>query len=341
MIKPTKTGKVRDIYELNLMALTTTDRVSAFDSILDGTVPDKGKILQEISNNWMNMFSPIIKNHIVTSDPIVILGLGFDPDLVGRTVIVNKHLMLPVECIVRGYYIPTSHSWDQYKVDNTIQGIQLPAGLEESEKLPEPIFTPTTKGTEDRPLRYDELEEHISIFLFNHIMKNNIQDEDDVTIEFKPVDTLAANIAAKLKEISLYLYKRASEYASKKGIILADTKLEFGIIIGDYNVESPDEIPEFELVLCDEAFTPDSSRYWDKETYEVGKTQASMDKQFLRDYLRNELHWCGLKDGPVPQVPQEVFDELSKIYKNISSRLFGDEKSDKHKSIRQNASNGN
>ncbi|MBR2240546.1 MAG: phosphoribosylaminoimidazolesuccinocarboxamide synthase [Clostridia bacterium] len=323
MIKPTKTGKVRDIYELNFLALTTTDRVSAFDSILDGTVHDKGKVLQKISNNWMIMFSPIIKNHLVTSDPIVILGLGFDPNFVGRTVIVNKHIMLPVECIIRGYYIPTSHSWDQYKVDNTIQGISLPAGLEESEKLPEPIFTPTTKGTEDRPLKYDELEQHISNFLMHHISRTKLQDEESVTIAVKPVDTLAANIAAKLKEVSLDLYTRAAEYADKRGIILADTKLEFGIIIKDYDIENPDEIPEFELVLCDEAFTPDSSRYWDKETYEIGKTQPSMDKQFLRDYLRNELHWCGLKDGPVPHVPQEVFDELSQIYKNISAKLFG------------------
>ncbi len=325
MIKPTKSGKVRDIYNLDIMALTTTDRVSAFDSILDGTVPNKGIVLQTISNMWMKMFAPVIKNHIITDDPYVLQSLGFDsPETVGRTVIVQKHLMLPVECIVRGYYIPTSHSWDQYKVDNTIQGISLPAGLKESEKLPYAIFTPTTKGTEDCPLEYKELEYHLSLFLMENLIWKHIQDNPTkpAAALIESIKILTYNVAARLKDFSLDLYTRAAKYAEKKGIILADTKLEFGIIIKDYILG---EVPEFELVLCDEAFTPDSSRYWDKATYEIGKTQPSMDKQFLRDYLRNELHWCGLKDGPVPHVPQEVFDKLSEIYKDICLRLFDKE----------------
>lgn len=324
MIKPTKSGKVRDIYDLDIMALTTTDRVSAFDSILDGTVPNKGIVLQTISNMWMKMFAPIIKNHIITDDPNILLSLGFDSQIVNRTVIVQKHLMLPVECIVRGYYIPTSHSWDRYKIDNTIQGISLPLGLEESQKLPHAIFTPTTKGTKDIPLEYEDLEDYICLFLMEKLIWKHIQDNPykPASALIKSMEILASKVTAKLKDVSIDLYTHAAEYADKKGIILADTKLEFGIIIKDYVLG---EVPEFELVLCDEAFTPDSSRYWDKATYEIGKTQQSMDKQFLRDYLRNELHWCGLKDGPVPRVPIEVFEKLSEIYKDICLRLFDKE----------------
>lgn len=310
-IKKISQGKVRNIFELNALILETTDRVSAFNSVFGGTVPNKGKVLQTISNKWMELLSDLIRNHIITCDPAVISALGFEP---GRTVIAEKHVMLPVECIVRGYYIPTSHSWDSYKVDKTIQGITLPAGLQESEKLPAPIFTPTTKDADDLPLTFEEMEDVIDDFLWNGSLQKTMDQFSVATCA-----NLSSNIAAKVKETSIALYNKAYEIADSRGVILADTKLEFGI---ELQPEKSDTADGFELVLCDEAFTPDSSRYWDKDLYEVGKTMPSMDKQYFRDYLRNEAHWTGLKDGPVPEVPAEVYEEISKIYGGILYKLF-------------------
>ena len=311
-IKQISKGKVRDIFELNALILQTSDRVSAFNSVFGGTVPKKGIVLQTISNKWMELLSDLIRNHIITCDPSAISALGFEP---GRTVIAEKHVMLPVECIVRGYYIPTSSSWNSYKKDYTIQGITLPPGLRESEKLPKPIFTPTTKDSDDRPLTFAEMEEHIDDFLWNSSLQKDMDHFSVATCA-----NLSRNIAVKIEEKSIELYKKAYEFADNKGVILADTKLEFGI---ELHPEKSDTADGFELILCDEAFTPDSSRYWDKNLYEVGKTMPSMDKQYFRDYLREELHWTGLKDGPVPEVPAEVYEELSKIYTGILYKLFG------------------
>ena len=322
-MKIARSGKVRDIYEVDVLALTTTDRVSAYDSVLAGEVPYKGLVLQTISNKWMEKFTDIISNHIITVDPYILKTFGFGSEFFGRTILAKKCIMLPIECIVRGYYIPTSHSWDQYKVDGTIQGIKLPLGLVESEKLPEAIFTPTTKGESDLAITYEEMKLQLSNFLYGtlgDLLASSSCPDIDTSKIFDPnyCYKLASQVAEKLRDTSLQLYNKAASYAAQKGIILADTKLEFGIRLKDTGNVATD----FELVLCDEAFTPDSSRYWDAEEYEVGKTQKSMDKQFLRDYLRNELNWTGLKDGPVPEVPAEVYDKVSQIYCDIMHRLF-------------------
>ena len=273
--KPTliKSGKVREIYQGKLyffddetLEIVTTDRVSAFDYILNQTIPGKGKILNEMSYKWFRMTYDIVDNHTISA--------GFNRD--EARIIVKKATPLPVECIVRGYL--SGSGWLEYKEKQTVCGIPLPSGLKESSKLPEPIFTPSTKS-----------------------------DEHDENISFEEVvQILGSETANKIKKYSLEIYKKAYEYAYDKGIIIADTKFEFGFF-------------NDEIILIDELLTPDSSRFWDKELYKEGQSQPSYDKQIIRDYLL-QIGWD--KNLPIPDLPQDIIEKTSKKYQEVYNKLF-------------------
>jgi len=252
-----------DLHPTESLEIVTTDRVSAFDHILNQTIPDKGKILNEMSYKWFDMMEDIVDNHIIKK------GRDFT--------IVKKADPLPVECIVRGYL--SGSGWLEYKEKQTVCGISLPSGLKESSKLPEPIFTPSTKS--------DEHDENISF-------------EESVQI-------LGSETANKVKKYSLEIYNKAYKYAYDKGIIIADTKFEFGFF-------------DDEIILIDELLTPDSSRFWDKELYNEGQSQPSYDKQIIRDYLL-QIGWD--KNPPIPDLPQEIIEKTSKKYQEVYNRLFG------------------
>ena len=252
-----------DLHPTESLEIVTTDRVSAFDHILNQTIPDKGKILNEMSYKWFDMMEDIVDNHIIKK------GRDFT--------IVKKADPLPVECIVRGYL--SGSGWIEYKEKQTVCGISLPSGLKESSKLPEPIFTPSTKS--------DEHDENISF-------------EESVQI-------LGSETANKVKKYSLEIYNKAYKYAYDKGIIIADTKFEFGFF-------------DDEIILIDELLTPDSSRFWDKELYNEGQSQPSYDKQIIRDYLL-QIGWD--KNPPIPDLPQEIIEKTSKKYQEVYNRLFG------------------
>ena len=275
-----KSGKVRDLYEstaTNEFLIIASDRISAFDCILPTPIPQKGVMLTQISNFWFEKTSHIIKNHLIVTNP---QGLKLDRtynDLPGRSVIVKKAKVLPIEAIVRGYI--TGGGLKEYNKKGSISGIQLEKGLVESQKLKEPIFTPSTKAP---------IGEH----------DENIPFEEAVKL-------LGADLAEKVRDISLRLYKFASDHAEKAGIILADTKFEFGMIDG-------------ELIIVDEMFTPDSSRFWPKDTYAPGKSQPSYDKQFVRDYL-NTLNWD--KTPPAPPLPVAVVEQTRLKYSEAVARL--------------------
>ncbi len=274
-------GKVRDIYEIDseTLLIVTTDRMSAFDVILDEPIEGKGKILNQITLFWFEMFKDIIPNHIKISDfkdfPEVLQQ--YKESLGGRAVLVKKAKPLPVECIVRGYI--TGSGWKDYKNSGMVCGYKLPANLQESEKLREPIFTPSTKA---------ELGAH----------------DENITVE-QAETLLGKELAQKVAKISLEMYKRGRDYADSKGIIIADTKFEFGLI-GD------------ELIVIDEVLTPDSSRFWDKNLYQVGQSQASFDKQFLRDWLEAQP-WD--KKAPAPRLPQEIAETTASKYNDAYLKL--------------------
>lgn len=272
-------GKVRNIYDVgnNKLVLVTSDRISAFDVVLPNTVPYKGIILNEISAFWFNFTKDIIPNHMISIDNADMPKEFQTKEFEGRCILVKKLTMLPVECIVRGYI--TGSGWESYKKSGSVCGILLPEGLKESEKLPTPIYTPTTKAVEGH-------DEHISF---------------EQTVEF-----IGKELATQLKEKSLEIYSRCAEYARTKGIIIADTKFEFGV---DENGT---------LVLADEVLTPDSSRFWDATEYEVGKSQKSYDKQYLRDWLK-ESGWD--KNPPAPHIPSEVIEVTSHKYITAYSTL--------------------
>ncbi|MFO8112979.1 MAG: phosphoribosylaminoimidazolesuccinocarboxamide synthase [Desulfosalsimonadaceae bacterium] len=270
-----KRGKVRDIYDLgeNLL-LVATDRISAYDVIMRQAVPEKGKMLTRISLFWFDVMSSIIPNHVVESSVSQYPGncRAYADQLEGRSMLVKKVEPLPVECIVRGYL--SGSGWQTYRKDGTVCGITLPKGLRESDKLPEPIFTPSTKG---EPGEHDE----------------NISFEETVGL-------IGNERAEQIRDISLAIYKKGAALADAKGIIIADTKFEFGLD-DDGN-----------LILIDEILTPDSSRFWPKEGYAPGGPQPSFDKQYLRDYL-NSIDWN--KEPPPPDLPEEVIENTRLKYK--------------------------
>lgn len=275
-----KRGKVRDIYDVGeFFLIVSTDRLSAFDVIMSQGIPYKGKVLTKISEFWFNFTKDIIPNHLVTTnvDDFPSGCLQYKDDLQGRTMLVKKAEVIPVESIVRGYI--SGSGWNDYKKTGSISGIKLPQGLQESEKLSEPIFTPSTKaeiGLHDENISLEEAEK--------------IADKETMS---------------KIKDATLKIYKAVSEYALKKGIILADTKMEFGFYKND-------------LIIVDELFTPDSSRFWPVENYEKGRAQQSYDKQFVRDYL---LSINFNKQPPPPTLPDEIVNKTSEKYREIYSKL--------------------
>lgn len=274
-IKLVRRGKVRDVYEVDdYLLIVATDRVSAFDVVLPNGIPDKGKVLTQISIYWFNQVKDIIENHIVATDvkdyPQMLHK--YKDVLEGRSMLVKKAKPMPVECIVRGYL--SGSGWKEYKKSGTVCGIKLPEGLVESSRLDEPIFTPSTKAEEghDINISFDE-------------MKKIVGDE----------------LGEKLKDISLKVYKRGRELAEKRGIIIADTKMEFGMY-------------EDKLILIDELLTPDSSRFWSIKDYQPGKGQDSFDKQIVRDYLLT-LDWNQTYPGPT--LPDDIVQKTAARYREI------------------------
>jgi phosphoribosylaminoimidazole-succinocarboxamide synthase len=280
-LKEFKKGKVRDIYEVDdHLLLIVTDRISAFDWVLPEAIPNKGICLTQISAFWFDYFKDIIPNHMISAD-ITEFPSELQPyseELYGRSMLVKKAKVIPIECIVRGYI--SGSAWKSYQKDNTVCGMTLPSGLKESEQFDEPLFTPSTKAESghDENISYEEMEKIIGY--------------DD---------------AARLKELSLKIYKTAAEFARKKGIIIADTKFEFGKI-GD------------QIIIVDELLTPDSSRFWPADEYKPGKGQASFDKQYVRDYL-NTTDWD--KNSQPPHLPDEVIDGTENRYLEAYEKLTG------------------
>ena len=275
-------GKVRDIYDLGEMLLiVTTDRISAFDVIMNEGIPNKGYVLNQISTFWFRLMEDIIPNHIVSTEVGTFPAAchKYADVLEGRSMLVRKAQPLPVECIVRGYL--SGSGWKDYKADGAISGIKLPAGLVESDKLPEPIFTPSTKaelGTHDENISFDRM-----------------------------VELCGRETAVRVREVTLKIYAKARDIADSKGIIIADTKFEYGI----YNSE---------LIIIDECMTPDSSRFWPKDSYKPGGPQPSFDKQFLRDYLET-LDWN--KTAPAPALPDGIVRKTGEKYMEALVRLTG------------------
>lgn len=265
-------GKVRDVYDLgDVLLIVATDRISAFDVVMDTPITGKGAILTALSSFWFDKTTHIIKNHIISTNPVEYPKecLPYLDQLQGRSMLVVKTKPLPIECVVRGYL--AGSGWKEYQSTSTICGITLPPGLSESQQLPSPIFTPATKAEEGH-------DENITLVEAIH---------------------LCGDFALQAKDISMKLYDFAYQYAAKRGIILADTKFEFGID------------SQGELILIDEALTPDSSRYWLQESYHIGKTQENLDKQVLRDYLET-LDWN--KQYPSPPLPNEIVQAIIAKY---------------------------
>jgi len=280
-IKKIKSGKVREIFDLgDRLLLVASDRISAFDVIMPNGIPQKGAVLTQISFFWFDRVASLVPNHLLakTDDPLPKNLQPFADKLARRTMIVKKAKPLAIECIVRGYL--SGSGWKEYKKSQTVCGIKLPAGLTESAELPEPIFTPSTKAEAG----HDE----------------NISFEEACKIVGK-------DLATQASDLSLKIYKAGRDYARQRGIIIADTKFEFGISDG-------------KLILIDEVLTPDSSRFWPADQYQPGKGQPSFDKQFVRDYLET-LDWNKTPPGPV--LPQEVVAKTSAKYLEAYERLTG------------------
>ena len=274
-------GKVRDIYAVgnDKMLIVTSDRLSAFDVVLTDPIPDKGRVLNEMANFWFGKLGHIVPNQLTGVDPESVVSSSEKSQVQGRSVVVKKLKPLPIEAVVRGYIIGSG--WKDYQKTGKVCGIELPKGLQQAQKLPEPIFTPATKAEtgHDENISFDEAAKLVG-----------------------------KDVAAKVREISIRLYKEASEYAAKKGIIIADTKFEFGL---DSNSQ---------IVLIDEVLTADSSRFWPADSYKVGISPPSFDKQYVRDYLET-LDWD--KTPPAPKLPAEVIKKTSEKYREALERLTG------------------
>jgi len=277
-----KRGKVRDIYDLgDTLLMVATDRISAFDVVMPDPIPGKGKILTQISLFWFEILKPLISNHVISSnvDRYPTLCQPYADILRGRSMIVKKAEPLPIECVVRGYI--SGSGWQSYQESGGICGIKLPAGLKESDKLPEPLFTPSTK---------EELGRH------------------DINIDFEEAaKRIGKTLAEKVKNLSLAIYEKTARLADKRGIIIADTKFEFGLVDND-------------VILIDEVLTPDSSRFWPKESYRPGGPQQSFDKQFVRDYLIS-INWS--KTPPAPTLPDRVIHNTRNKYLEALNKLTG------------------
>lgn len=281
--KPFKSGKVRELYDLgDSLIMVCTDRISAFDNILENTIPKKGEVLNKMSKFWFDFTKDVVPNHMISIDAADMPVFFRKPEFDGNSMKTQKLEMIPVECIVRGYI--TGSGWESYKKDGTICGIRLPEGLEECEKLPEAIFTPSTKapaGEHDMNISMEEGEEWI-----------------ERTFPGKGKEYME-----RLRDLTLALYRKCADYALSKGIIIADTKFEFGLD------------KEGNIVLGDEMLTPDNSRFWPLDGYAPGKGQPSYDKQFVRDYL---------KENPGDVLPQEIIDKTIGKYVEAYELLTGE-----------------
>ena len=279
--RPDSRGKVRDIYDAgeNLL-MVATDRISAFDFILPDEIPFKGEVLNRISAFWFDKFADIVPNHLVSIDPADFPEefAEYRDYLAGRAMLVKKAQTIPIECIVRGYL--TGSGKKTYDENGTVCGIQLPEGLTEASKLPEPLFTPSTKA---------EIGDH----------------DENISFE-RCCEIVGEDIATQIRDLSLKIYKAAAEYAATRGIIIADTKFEFGVIDG-------------KVTLIDECLTPDSSRFWPAASYEEGKIQPSYDKQFVRNWLK--ANWD--MTGETPHLPAEVIDGTSERYREAFQIITG------------------
>ncbi len=282
--KPVTSGKVREIYDNgDTLIMVASDRISAFDVILNNTITGKGKILTGMSEFWFRLTEDIIPNHMISTDTKEMPEFFRNPAFEGRSMLCRKLRMLPIECIVRGYI--TGSGWASYQKNGTVCGIALPEGLQESEKLPEPIYTPSTKA---------ELGDH----------DENISFEQSVEVLEKKFPGKGREYAEKIRNATLALYKKCADYADSRGIIIADTKFEFGLNEAG------------EVVLADEMLTPDSSRFWPKDGYEKGKPQPSYDKQFVRDWLK-----ANPDSGYT--LPQEIIDKTIAKYAEAFELLTG------------------
>ena len=279
--RPDSRGKVRDIYDAGeSLLMVATDRISAFDFILPDEIPFKGEVLNRISAFWFDKFADIVPNHLVSIDPADFPEefAEYRDYLAGRAMLVKKAQTIPIECIVRGYL--TGSGKKTYDENGTVCGIQLPEGLTEASKLPEPLFTPSTKA---------EIGDH----------------DENISFE-RCCEIVGEDIAAQIRDLSLKIYKAAAEYAATRGIIIADTKFEFGVIDG-------------KVTLIDECLTPDSSRFWPAASYEEGKIQPSYDKQFVRNWLK--ANWD--MTGETPHLPAEVIDGTSERYREAFQIITG------------------
>ena len=274
-------GKVRDIYAVGAdkMLIVTSDRLSAFDVVMSDPIPDKGRVLNEMANFWFERLGHIVPNQLTGIDPESVVAEEERTQVRGRSVVVKKLKPLPIEAVVRGYIIGSG--WKDYQKTGRICGIELPKGLRQAEKLPEPIFTPATKA----------------------------ETGHDENIPFSEVERLIGKeLAARVRDVSIRLYQEAADYAATRGIIIADTKFEFGL-----NSQN-------ELVLIDEVLTADSSRFWPADSYQVGISPPSFDKQYVRDYLES-LTWD--KTPPAPKLPDDVIARTSQKYRDALERLTG------------------
>jgi phosphoribosylaminoimidazole-succinocarboxamide synthase len=273
-------GKVRDIYAFDsLLLIVATDRISAFDFIMPNPIPGKGEVLTRMSAFWFGKMADILPNHLVSTDPDEYPAscAPYREMLRGRSMLVKKAKPLPVECVVRGYL--SGSGWKDYRQGKPVSGVTLPAGLRESSRLPQPLFTPSTKapdGEHDLPISREETARIIG-----------------------------ADLTDRIIQASIAVYERAADIADKAGIIIADTKMEFGLLDG-------------ELILIDELLTPDSSRFWPKDDYDEGRSQKSFDKQFLRDYLL-DIHWN--QKPPAPALPPEIVEKTAEKYREALNRL--------------------
>ncbi|HEY6266043.1 MAG TPA: phosphoribosylaminoimidazolesuccinocarboxamide synthase [Candidatus Acidoferrum sp.] len=280
-LKPAARGKVRDIYDLgDKLLLVATDRLSAFDVILPTPIPDKGRVLAQLSLFWFNLLKDVIPNHVLSATDFPAPFDAFKDDLAGRSMIVRKTQPLPIECVVRGYV--SGSGWKDYRATGKICGIALPPGLRESDRLTEPIFTPASKAAtgHDENIPFDQA-----------------------------ASLIGKDLAEKVRTVSLEIYRRAADYAEPRGVILADTKFEFGLLNNH-------------LIWIDEALTPDSSRFWPAAQYNPGGPQPSFDKQFVRDYLER-IQWP--KTPPGPELPPEVVAATRAKYREAYRILAGRE----------------
>lgn len=280
-ISPAARGKVRDIYDLgDKLLIVATDRLSAFDVVLPTPIPDKGRVLTQLSLFWFELLRNVIPNHVLSATEFPSPFDRYRDDLAGRSMLVRKARSLPIECVVRGYV--SGSGWKDYRATGKICGLVLPAGLQESDRLPEPIFTPATKAVTGH--------------------------DENITFE-QAVSLVGKEVAERVRNVSLEIYRRATEHAEPRGVLLADTKFEFGLLNN-------------ELIWIDEALTPDSSRFWPAAQYRPGGPQPSFDKQFVRDYLEG-IRWP--KVPPGPELPADVVAATRAKYREAYRILTGHE----------------